>query len=162
MQFMILHSLVFDIVGDGILIAVFANSSSKVSFSPKFASAQLLFHFRTTPEHLSCVNAFYHRYDFGYAIGWNGLHQKNAHDRYLYKSPRISAGIASLCPDRLPSQPRPHDHRILHASIWPEIPNGISIPLHYDSYVCIRSHSHFTPQAAGNTAPRDLSSLLHA
>ena len=73
---MILHSLVFDIVGDGILIAMFTNSSSKVAVRPEFASPQLLFHFRTTPEHLSCGKAFDHRYDFGHAIGWNGLHQK--------------------------------------------------------------------------------------
>ena len=73
---MILHSLAFDIVGDGILIAVFSNSSSKVAVGPEFASPQLLFHFRTTAEYLSCGKAFYDRYDFGYAIGWNGLHQK--------------------------------------------------------------------------------------
>ena len=73
---MILHSLVFDIVGDGILIAMFSNSSSKVAVRPEFASPQLLFHFRTTPEHLSCGKAFYDRYDFCYAIGWNGLNQE--------------------------------------------------------------------------------------
>jgi len=73
---MILHSLVFDIVGDGILIPMFSNSASKVAVRPEFASPQLLFHFRTTPEHLSCGKAFYHRYDFGYAICWNGLKQK--------------------------------------------------------------------------------------
>ena len=76
MQFVILHSLAFDILVDGILIAMFANSSSKVAVGPEFASPQLLFHFRTTPEHLSCGKAFYHCYDFGYAICWNGLHQK--------------------------------------------------------------------------------------
>ena len=73
---MILHSLAFDIVGDGILIPMFSNSASKVAIRPEFASPQLLFHFRTTPEHLSCGNAFYHRYDFGYAVCWDGLHQK--------------------------------------------------------------------------------------
>ena len=80
---------------------------------------------------------------------------KNVHDPYLYQSPRISVDIAFRCLDRRPSQHRPHDRQILHAYIWPETPNGISIPLHYGSYVCIRSHVHFTPQAAGNTAPRD-------
>jgi len=38
----------------------------------------------------------------------------------------------------------------------PEKPNGKSIPLHYGSYVCTRSYIRFTPQAAGNTTPRDL------
>ena len=73
---MILDSLAFDIFGNGILIAMFANSSSKVAVGPKFASPQLLFHFRTTPEHLSCGKAFYHRYDFCHAICWNGLNQE--------------------------------------------------------------------------------------
>jgi hypothetical protein len=73
---MILHSLAFDIVGDGILIAMFSNSSSKVAVRPEFASPQLLFHFRTTPEYLSCGKAFYDRYDLGYAIGWNRLDQE--------------------------------------------------------------------------------------
>ena len=73
---MILHFLVFDIFGDGILIPMFSNSASKVAIRPEFASPQLLFHFRAALEHLSCGNAFYHRYDFGYTVCWNGLHQK--------------------------------------------------------------------------------------
>ena len=73
---MILDSLAFDIFGNGIFIAMFANSSSKVAVGPEFASPQLLFHFRTTAEYLSCGKAFYDRYDVCYAIGWNGLHQK--------------------------------------------------------------------------------------
>ena len=73
---MILYSLAFDIVGDDILIPMSSNSASKVAIRPEFASPQLLLHFRTTPEHLSCGNAFYHRYDFGYAVCWDGLHQK--------------------------------------------------------------------------------------
>ena len=62
---------------------------------------------------------------------------KNVHDPYLYQSPRISVDIAFRCLDRRPSQHRPHDRQILHAYIWPETPNGISIPLHYGSYVCL-------------------------
>ena len=73
---MIHHCLAFDIVGDGILIAMFSNCASKEAIRPEFASPQLLFYFRTTPEHLSCSKAFYDRYEFGYAIGWNGLHQE--------------------------------------------------------------------------------------
>jgi hypothetical protein len=73
---MILHSLAFDIVGDGVLIAMFSNSASKVIVRPELASPQLLFHFRTTPENLSCGNAFYHRHKLGYGICGNRLNQE--------------------------------------------------------------------------------------
>ena len=73
---MILHSLAFDIFGDGILIPMFSNSACKVAVRPEFASPQLLFHFRTAPEHLSCGKALYHRYHLGDTICRNGLHQK--------------------------------------------------------------------------------------
>ena len=73
---MILRSWVFDIVGDGIVIAMFSNSSSKVAARPCLASPQLLFHFGTTPEYLSCGKAFYDRYEFGYALDRNRLPQE--------------------------------------------------------------------------------------
>jgi hypothetical protein len=73
---MIFHYLAFDIGGDGFLIAMFSNRTSKISVCPEFTSPQLLFHFRTTPEHFSCGNAFYHRYNLGYAICWNRLNQE--------------------------------------------------------------------------------------
>jgi hypothetical protein len=76
MQFMIFHSLAFDIGGDGFLIAMFSNCASKVSVCPEFTSPQLLSHFRTAFEYLSCGNAFYHRYDFGYTICGNRLNQE--------------------------------------------------------------------------------------
>ena len=44
--------------------------------------------------------------------------------------------------------------------IWQAAQNGISVLLHYDSYVCIRSLSYFTPQAAGNTTRRDLKTYI--
>jgi len=79
---------------------------------------------------------------------------RNEYDLYLYQSPGISSGIVSQYPDRPLSPHHPHDHRTPHAYTWPEIPNDISIPLCYDSYVYSRSHKHFTPQAAGNTTPK--------
>ena len=83
---------------------------------------------------------------------------ENEHDPYRCQSPKILSGIVSQYLYKLPSEHHPHDHQKRHADTSLETLNGISIPLHYGSYECIRSHIHFTPQAAGNTTPRDLKS----
>jgi hypothetical protein len=76
MQFMIFHSLAFDIVVDGVLIAMVSKPASTVTVSLELSSPPLLFHFWTAPEHLSCGHAFYHQYDRGYALCWNRVNKK--------------------------------------------------------------------------------------
>jgi hypothetical protein len=87
---------------------------------------------------------------------WVQTGPKNEHDPHRCQSPKILSDIVSQYLNIPPSEHHPHDHQKLHVYTWQATPNGISIPLHYDSYVCIRSHPHFTPQAAGNTTLRDL------
>ena len=87
---------------------------------------------------------------------WAQTEPKNEHDPHRCQSPKISPDTVSQYLYIPPSEPHPHDHQIPHVYIWQAAQNGISVLLHYDSYVCIRSLSYFTPQAAGNTTRRDL------
>ena len=81
---------------------------------------------------------------------------KNGRGPDQCQSLKISPDIFSLYLYKLVSGPLQHALQKPRAYIWRETPNDISVPLHYDSYEYIRSSLHLTPQAAGNTTPRDL------
>jgi len=81
---------------------------------------------------------------------------KNEYGPYQNQSLKILSDIVSQYPNKLLLEHCPHLHRILLTYILLTKPNDISIQLHYDSFVCNRSLPYFTPQAAGNTTPRDL------
>ena len=83
---------------------------------------------------------------------WTAPENERGPDRY--QSLKILSGIVSRYLYKLPSEHHPHDHQKRHADTSLETLNGISIPLHYDSYECIRSNTHFTPQTAGNATPK--------
>ena len=85
---------------------------------------------------------------------------ENEHDPYLCQFPKISTVTAFRSQDKCPSKPHPLSHQKPHAYTLPEKPNGISVPLHYDFYVFIRSHSDFTPQAEGNSTLKELNYYL--
>jgi hypothetical protein len=73
---MIIISLLFDIVRDRMLTAVFPYGTCKIPVCPEFPSPKLLSYLRTPPEYFSCRNAFDRRYAFYHTIRWDRLHQK--------------------------------------------------------------------------------------
>ena len=156
-EFVICHSLAFDIFGDGILIAMLSNSASEVTVCPEFASPQLLFHFQTTPEHFSCGNALYHRYDLGYALCWNGLHQE------MHMIP-ICTNLQEFHLISFFYVQKYFLHDIIQMIIKyckPIVCGRYQIIYQY-RYIMrfmdvFRSHSYIMPKPAGNTTLRDLS-----
>ena len=73
---MIIIALLFDVVRDRILIAMFPYGACEIPVRPEFSSPKLFFYLGTSLEYFSCRNAFDRRYDFCHTVGWNGLHEK--------------------------------------------------------------------------------------
>ena len=76
MELMIIISLLFDIVRDRILIAVFPYGTCKIPVRPEFSSPKLFFYLGTSLEYFPCCNAFDCRYDPCHTIRWNRLHEE--------------------------------------------------------------------------------------
>ena len=76
MELMIIIALLFDVVRDRILIAMFPYGACEIPVRPEFSSPKLFFYLGTSLEYFSCRNAFDRRYDFCHTVGWNGLHEK--------------------------------------------------------------------------------------
>ena len=76
MELMIIISLLFDIVRDRILIAVFPYGTCKIPVRPEFSSPKLFFYLGTPLEYFPCCNAFDCRYDPCHTIRWNRLYKE--------------------------------------------------------------------------------------
>ena len=76
MELMIIISLLFDIVRDRILIAVFPYGTCKIPVRPEFSSPKLFFYLGTPLEYFPCCNAFDCRYDPCHTIRWNRLYEE--------------------------------------------------------------------------------------
>jgi len=79
MQFFVIFfrsALILHILRDGIFIAMSAYCTYKISFGPKLATPQLLFHIGNPYKYLPCRYALYCSNNSRRTISWNRLNQK--------------------------------------------------------------------------------------
>jgi hypothetical protein len=76
MELMIIISLLFHIIRDRVLIAMFPYGTCKIPIRPEFSSPKLFPYLRTPLEHFPCRNAFDRRYDFCHTIRRDRLHEE--------------------------------------------------------------------------------------
>jgi len=76
MELIIIISLLFHIIRDRMLIAVFPYGTCKIPVRPEFSSPKLFSYLRTPLEHFPCRNAFDRRYDFCHTIRRDRLHEE--------------------------------------------------------------------------------------